>query len=114
TLNWLGSMKLYRLAKRKPDAPPRAAPIANAHSLNLNAGTPMTAAASSSSRIASHDRPTRLLSSLRTAKTMIRQTVSASQYHGFRSETVKITLSGEGGPSAPGMAEIPCGPRVMV
>ena len=40
-----------------------AAPMANAHSLNLNVGTPISSAASSSSRMAAQARPTRLCSS---------------------------------------------------
>ena len=55
-----GSMNACLLANSRPEIPPRAAPMANAHSLNLNAATPMIPAASSSSRIASHARPTRL------------------------------------------------------
>ena len=39
-----------------------AAPMAKAHSLNLKVGTPISSAASSSSRIASQARPTRLCS----------------------------------------------------
>ncbi|SLJ81882.1 Uncharacterised protein [Mycobacteroides abscessus subsp. abscessus] len=43
-----------------PDSPPTAAPMRKAHSLNLKVGTPMISAASSSSRIATQARPTRL------------------------------------------------------
>ena len=50
-------------AQTTPTAPPIAAPIANAASLNWNVGTPISSAASSSSRIAAHARPTRLFSS---------------------------------------------------
>ena len=54
--------------------------MAKAHSLNLNAGTPMIAAASSSSRMASQERPTRLFSSRRTANISRMRMTSASQY----------------------------------
>ena len=50
-------------AKTTPAEPPTAAPMANAPSLILNVGTPIGSAASSSSRIAAQDRPTRLRSS---------------------------------------------------
>ena len=53
-----------------------AAPMANASSLNLNVGTPMTSAASSSSRIAAQARPTRLFSSRLTK--MIAMTISST------------------------------------
>ena len=54
--------------------------MAKAHSLNLNALTPMTAAASSSSRMASQARPTRLFSRRRARKISRISTHSASQY----------------------------------
>lgn len=81
-LSWKdsGATVPCRLAYRTPETPPRAAPMANAHSLNLKAGTPMIAAASSSSRMASHARPTRLFSRRRTAKTRMNKMTSASQY----------------------------------
>ena len=50
-------------AKTTPAEPPIAAPMTNAPILNLNVGTPISSAASSSSRIAAQDRPTRLRSS---------------------------------------------------
>ena len=53
-----------------PDSPPIAAPITNAHSLNRNVLTPMTSAASSSSRMATQARPTRLRSRLPTSSRM--------------------------------------------
>ncbi len=72
------------------------APIANAHSLNLMVRTPMISAASSSSRIASHDRPTRLRSRFRTPRTTRMMTVRPSQKYGVASATPKIGLpSGE-------------------
>ena len=60
--------------------PPSAAPMAKAQSLNLNVGTPMIAAASSSSRMAIQARPTRLCSSRRTAKISTIRMTRASQY----------------------------------
>src|SRR6266536_364671 len=53
-------MKPCSPAKSTPPKPPMQAPIANAHSLYLTVRTPMISAASSSSRMASQDRPTRL------------------------------------------------------
>ena len=70
-------MKPCLLANSAPDRPPTAAPIANAHSLNRNVGTPMISAASSSSRIATQARPTRLRSRFRTPNTIRMITVSA-------------------------------------
>ena len=62
-LNGSGVMEPAKLAYSVPEKPPMAAPMAKAHSLNLNVGTPISSAASSSSRMASHARPTRLCSS---------------------------------------------------
>ena len=45
-----------------PTAPPIDAPIANDHSLKRKVGTPISSAASSSSRMATHACPTRLFS----------------------------------------------------
>ncbi len=56
-----------------------AAPIANAHSLYLNVGTPMSSAASSSSRMAVQARPTRLRSRRRTIRTTTMMAISSSQ-----------------------------------
>ena len=53
--------------------------MANASSLNLNVGTPINSAASSSSRVASQERPTLLfLTIVSPIRTMI-TTVSANQ-----------------------------------
>ena len=74
-----GLMKPCLLANSAPDRPPMAAPIAKASSLNRKVGTPMSSAASSSSRVASQARPTRLfLMSLSRNSTMM-MTVRASQ-----------------------------------
>ena len=62
-------MKPCSPANRAPERPPMAAPMANAHSLNRNVGTPIASAASSSSRTATQARPTRLRSRFRTAMT---------------------------------------------
>ena len=59
----VGAMKITLLANTTPARPPIIAPMANASSLNLNVGTPISSAASSSSRIAVQARPTRLRSS---------------------------------------------------
>src|SRR3569833_3250491 len=59
-----------------PVAPPIAAPIANAASLNLNVGTPISSAASSSSRMDAQARPTLLFSSRFTK--MIARTMTIS------------------------------------
>ncbi|SHT54664.1 Uncharacterised protein [Mycobacteroides abscessus subsp. abscessus] len=68
-------------AYRAPDNPPILAPITKAHSLKRKVGTPIISAASSSSRMATHERPTRLRSRLpiSTNTTAIRH--SPSQYH---------------------------------
>ena len=55
------------------------APMAKASSLYLNVGTPISSAASSSSRVASQARPTRLSLISRSANSMMMTTVSASQ-----------------------------------
>ena len=83
------------------------APIENAHSLNLIVRTPMISAASSSSRIASQDRPTRLRSRLRTPMMTKMITVRPSQKYGVASATPKI-----GDPSGllPGGCGIPVKP----
>ncbi len=60
----VGAMKITLLANTAPASPPTMAPIANASSLNLKVGTPISSAASSSSRIAVQARPTRLRCSL--------------------------------------------------
>ena len=62
-----------------PAKPPMAAPIAKASSLNLNVGTPISSAASSSSRVASQARPTRLSLISRSATSTMMITVSSSQ-----------------------------------
>ena len=71
--------KLAWPAHSAPDRPPMPAPIANAQSLNLNVGTPMSSAASSSSRIATQARPTRLRTRFRIRKTIRMITVRTSQ-----------------------------------
>ena len=63
--------------------------MAKAHSLNLNAATPMIAAASSSSRIASQARPTRLCSRRRARKISMMRMTSASQYQRSASMVLK-------------------------
>ena len=55
-----GEMKIALPAYMPPARPPIIAPVAKANSLNLNVGTPISSAASSSSRMAAHARPTRL------------------------------------------------------
>src|SRR5579859_2625671 len=74
--NWKlsGVMAICFEANITPAMPPMDAPIPKAHSLNLKVGTPMSSAASSSSRRACQARPTRLCSSLRPTKmtTMMR------------------------------------------
>ena len=54
-----GLMKPWKDAKRPPATPPNVAPIAKASSLMLRVLMPIAAAASSSSRIATHARPMR-------------------------------------------------------
>ena len=71
-------MKPILLAYSEPASPPIAAPIENAHNLNLKVGTPMSSAASSSSRIAVHARPTRLFSSRARKKMTMMMSVSPS------------------------------------
>ena len=75
------------------------APITKAHSLNLKVGTPMISAASSSSRIATQDRPTRDRSRLPTnsSTTMMRKIVT--QYHQTLELSVFPTLPAENIPS---------------
>ena len=72
-------MKLCRLAYSAPASPPTKAPMAKASSLNLKVGTPISSAASSSSRVASQARPTRLSLMRRSANSTMMTTVSASQ-----------------------------------
>ena len=55
------------------------APMAKASSLNLNVGTPISSAASSSSRVASQARPTRLSLIRHVGEDHARMTTSASQ-----------------------------------
>ena len=64
-----------------PDSPPMAAPITNAHSLNRKVLTPITSAASSSSRMATQARPTRLRSRLPTSSRMPTIRTMPSQNH---------------------------------
>ena len=64
-----------------PDSPPIQAPITNAHSLNLNVGTPMISAASSSSRMATQARPTLERSRLPTNISTMMISTSDSQNH---------------------------------
>ena len=59
TLKFVGTTNCTWPAYSAPDIPPMAAPITNAHSLNRKVGTPITSAASSSSRMATQARPTR-------------------------------------------------------
>ena len=72
-------MNPWREANRAPDRPPMNAPQAKASSLNLNVGTPISSAASSSSRVASHARPIRDSRSIRSAPSTMKITVSISQ-----------------------------------
>ena len=58
-----GLMKPWNDAKRPPATPPKVAPMANARSFMLRVLMPMAAAASSSSRMATHARPMRESSS---------------------------------------------------
>ena len=81
--------------------------MANAQSLNLTVRTPMISATSSSSRIASHDRPTRLRSRFRTARTMRTMTVSPSQKYGLASRTLNRGVP----PYSPGGRARPPNPR---
>ena len=55
------------------------APMAKARSLNRNVGTPISSAASSSSRVASHARPTRLFLMRLSANSTMMTTVSPIQ-----------------------------------
>ena len=71
-----GVMAICLDAKITPAMPPIDAPMAKAQSLNLKVGTPISSAASSSSRIACQARPTRLRSSRRPTK--ITRTIMAS------------------------------------
>ena len=64
-----------------PDSPPMAAPITKAHSLKRKALTPMTSAASSSSRMATQARPTRLRSRLPTSSRMATMRMRPNQNH---------------------------------
>ena len=100
TMNALGSTYCCLEPNSRPARPPRVAPMAKAHSLNLKPATPITAAASSSSRIASQARPTRLFSSRRARKMMRIRTTSASQYQRSASIVLKNarpSISGPGG-----------------
>ena len=58
-----GVIEVVWAAKMAPARPPTEAPMTNETILNRNVGTPISSAASSSSRIAAQDRPTRLFSS---------------------------------------------------
>lgn len=73
-----GLIELCFAANTTPPLPPIAAPIANAASLNLNVGTPISSAASSSSRIEAHARPTRL-PSIRLTNTIVTMMNSSSR-----------------------------------
>ena len=87
--NWKlsGLTKPTLLAYKAPAKPPMAAPIANAHSLNLKVLTPISSAASSSSRTAAHARPTRLFSSRVNTKMTMRMTVNPRYQYGFAFST---------------------------
>src|SRR6476620_6593652 len=81
TLKFVGTTNCTWPAYKAPDRPPMLAPMVNAHSLNLNVGTPMISAASSSSRMATQARPTRDRSRFPTnSSTMMISTIE-SQYH---------------------------------
>ena len=72
----IGVIDVVWAASMTPAEPPMAAPMTNAMILNLKVGTPISSAASSSSRIAAHERPTRLCSSRFTR--MITRMISTS------------------------------------
>ena len=63
-----GVMAMFLAENMTPAPPPIDPPMAKAHSLKRKVGTPMSAAASSSSRMAAHARPTRLRSRRRATK----------------------------------------------
>ncbi len=77
--NDCGLMKLCRVAYSPPASPPMQAPVAKANSLNLKVGTPINSAASSSSRVASQARPTRLFLTKMSAKITTMQAVRPIQ-----------------------------------
>src|SRR5690606_14186783 len=68
-------------AYNAPDSPPIAAPITNAQTLNLKVLTPITSAASSSSRMAIQARPTRLRSRLPTSTRITAISTRPNQNH---------------------------------
>ena len=74
-----GLMNCCLVANSAPDRPPIAAPVANASSLNRNVGTPISSAASSSSRVASQARPTREFCIRQSRKSTMNTRVRASQ-----------------------------------
>ena len=71
----------------------------NAHSLNLNVGTPMISAASSSSRIATQARPTRDRSRFPTNSSTMMISTMESQNHQTPEFSVPLTLPAEKTPS---------------
>src|ERR1035437_4881784 len=81
TLKPVGTTNCTCPAYSAPESPPMEAPITNAHNLNLKVGTPMISAASSSSRMATHARPTLLRSRLPTMmRTMTMNTLPAQNH----------------------------------
>ena len=112
TMNALGSTYCCFEPNSSPARPPRVAPMAKAHSLNLKPATPMTAAASSSSRIASQARPTRLCSRRRARKMRRMRMASASQYQRSASIVLKNARPSVSGPGGTGTPVMPAAPLV--
>src|SRR5918912_1706826 len=74
-----GKVDCLKLAKYAPATPPKKAPVAYAHVFVRINGTPIAAAAVSSSRIAIHARPSRESRNRHEQNTVIRTSTSAVQ-----------------------------------
>src|SRR4029453_789602 len=75
----LGNVADLKLAKNAPATPPKNAPVADDHVFVRISGTPMAAAAISSSRIAIHARP-----SLESRRRQEQKTVNRSSTRGVQ------------------------------
>ena len=78
-LKSFGNVELLKDAKYAPATPPKNAPVAYAHVFVFISGTPIAAAAVSSSRIAIHARPRRESRSRRLQNTVIATSTRTSQ-----------------------------------
>ena len=74
----------------------------------------MIAAASSSSRMASHARPTRLCSRRKASQMMMMRMTSASQYHRSASTVLKNARPSVSGPGGVGTLVMPVAPLVTL